>query len=417
MKINKRLLIAVTITAAVVVAFAGGTFFGRFFDFPVFSQSNQITNPDPPDFNLVRDAWRDIDRVYVDRSAIKSTPLTYGAIQGMVAALGDTGHSTFLTPEMVKQEKTLTHGQYVGVGLTVQMKDGRVTIVAPLAGSPADRAGLKSGEIIRQVDGVDVMGESLGEVVGRIVGNAGTKVTLTIFSPESGGTRAVTLIRSKITLHNVSWSMIPGTHIVDLRIVEFSQGVTSDLKRALSAISGIGPGGIVLDLRRNPGGLLDEAVGVASQFLGRGDVLLTKDASGRTTQVPVKPGGETLTTPLVVLIDRGTASAAEIVAGALQDAKRAPLIGEKTFGTGTVLSQFSLPDGSALLLATEEWLTPSGRTIWHKGIEPDHTVALPSNGTPLFPDDIRKLSPIQFQKSGDLQLQAAVRALEAKSAR
>lgn len=411
-RMNKRWFPILAASAAVVLAFAAGLYFGRSYDPPVAAPANQTTHPAPPDFSLIRDAWHDIDRAYVDRSAIRSTPLTYGAIQGMVTALGDTGHSTFLTPDMVKQEKTLTRGQYVGVGLNIQMKEGQVTIVAPFFGSPADKAGLKSGEIIRKVNGKDISQDSLGQVVQKIVGDIGTTVTLTIYNPDGGNLRDVTLTRSRIVLHNVSWTMIPGTSLADLRIAEFSQGVTSDLKKALTAISAAGATGIVFDLRNNPGGVLDEAIGVASQFLSGGNVLLTKNASGNTRPQPVKSGGAAPHTPLAVLINSGTASASEIVAGAIQDAGRAPLIGQTTFGTGTVLSQFPLPDGSALLLATEEWLTPSGRTIWHKGIKPDQTVALPSGGTPLPPDALRQMTGIELRSSGDTQLLAAVRSLE-----
>jgi carboxyl-terminal processing protease len=252
-------------------------------------------------------------------------------------------------------------------------------------------------------------------VVQKIVGAIGTKVTLTIFNPDNGESRDVTLIRSRIVLHNVTWTMIPGTSLADLRIAEFSQGVTSDLKKALTAISAKGATGIVFDLRNNPGGVLDEAIGVASQFLSGGNVLLTRNASGDTRPQPVKSGGEALHIPLAVLINNGTASASEIVAGAIQDAGRAPLIGEKTFGTGTVLSQFPLPDGSALLLATEEWLTPSGRTIWHKGIKPDDVVALPAGGNPLHPDELRQMTASSLRSSGDAQILAAVDRLETNS--
>ncbi|WP_455381227.1 S41 family peptidase [Salinispira pacifica] len=409
---NKRWFILSAASAAVVLAFAGGVLFGRAYDPSAGLPSNQVTDPAPPNFSLIRDAWHDIDRAYVDRSAVKSTPLTYGAISGMVSALGDTGHSTFLTPDMVKQEKTLTSGQYVGVGLNIQMKNGQVTIVAPFQGSPADRAGLTSGEIIRRVNGKDISQYSLGQVVQRIVGDIGTKVTLTIFNPDTGDLRDVTLTRSRIVLHNVTHTMIADTGFADLRIAEFSQGVTKDLKSAIAAVKSAGARGIVLDLRNNPGGVLDEAIGVASQFLSSGNVLLTRNASGKTTPVPVKQGGEATAIPLVVLINGGTASASEIVAGALQDAGRAKLIGETTFGTGTVLSQFPLPDGSALLLATEEWLTPAGRTIWHKGIAPDEKVSLSRQASALPPDELGKMSMKQIDASGDAQLLSGIRQLK-----
>ena len=169
--------------------------------------------------------------------------------------------------------------------------------------------------------------------------------------------------------------------------------------------------GVILDLRNDPGGLLDEAAGVVSQFLDKGDVLQEKDAQGRIKAIPVLPGGVAIELPLVVLINQGTASAAEIAAGALQDAHRAELVGETTFGTGTVLNEFRLSDGSALLLATEEWLTPQGRVIWHKGITPDGVVSLPPDASPLIPEVERDLTPTQFQTSPDSQLLGALNLL------
>jgi len=173
--------------------------------------------------------------------------------------------------------------------------------------------------------------------------------------------------------------------------------------------------GIVLDLRNNPGGLLDEAIGAASQFLKSGNVLLEKNATGAIAPIKVESHGVALDIPLVVLINGGTASAAEIVAGALQDHKRAKLIGETTFGTGTVLQEFPLSDGSALLLAVEEWLTPDGHTIWHKGITPNFEVALSSDTTPVFPASEAHMSVDQLKASDDKQLLKALSLLASVS--
>jgi carboxyl-terminal processing protease len=167
--------------------------------------------------------------------------------------------------------------------------------------------------------------------------------------------------------------------------------------------------GLVLDLRSNPGGLLSEAVGVTSQFVEEGNVLLVKDAQGEITPVPVQSGGVAVDIPMVVLVDRGTASAAEIVTGALQDAKRATVVGETTFGTGTVLHEFHLSDGSVLLLVIQEWLTSDGRVIWHQGPGPDVVVVLPAGVDPLIPLTERGLTIEQVRDSGDAQL---LRALE-----
>ncbi len=364
-----------------------------------------------PNLALVTEAWNTIQKEYVDRSALQDGPMTYGAISGMVDALGDTGHSTFLSPSMVKQEQQQTAGEYDGIGAQVQQKDGNAVIVAPLDGSPALKAGLLPGDIIMRVDGQDVTGHSLDQILQQIVGPAGTSVTLTIMTPSTGVTRDVTIVRAKITIHNVTWVQLPGTTIAQVRLAEFSQGATQDLKTALAQIQQQHLTGIILDMRNNPGGLLSESVGTASQFLASGNVLQEKNAQGQTRAVAVQPGGVATDIPMVVLIDYGTASAAEIVAGALQDAHRATLVGDTTFGTGTVLNEFPLSDGSALMLATQEWLTPSGRVIWHKGITPDQAVPLGATVLPVLPETARSMTASDLQASGDQQLLQAMNIL------
>jgi len=363
-------------------------------------------------FALMDQAWETIQTEYVDRAAIKPKNLTYGALSGMVEALGDTGHSTFLSPQMLKEEDEFTSGSYKGIGAELEKRGGQVVIVAPFDGSPAQKAGLRSGDIILKVDGKDVAGLILTKVVRSIVGQAGTQVTLTILNPGSGNTRDVTLTRATISMHNVTWRKLPGTNFVQLRLAGFSDKVTKQLRSALESIKKTGAAGIVLDLRDNPGGLLSQAVGVASQFLQGGNVLQEKNVKGDITSVPVHPGGMAPDIPMVVLINSGTASAAEIVSGALQDAGRAKLIGKKTFGTGTVLQKFPLSDGSALLLAVQEWLTPKGRIIWHHGIVPDQTVSLPEGAHPLYPLFERGMTSSDQRQNKDRQLQAALRVLK-----
>lgn len=379
-----------------------------------FVPSKRIPPEAKSDFALMAEAWNTIHKVYVDRSAVKPKALTYGAISGMVDALGDTGHSTFLTPQMVQEEREFTSGRYKGIGAEVKMKDGHVVIVAPLDGSPAQKAGLRPGEIILKVDQRDTTGLSLIQVVKRISGPPGTRVTLTLLDPQTNRTRQVTLTRASITVKNVRWNPLPGTDFAQLRIAGFSDGVAGELKTALQQIKEKGMKGVVLDLRDDPGGLLDEAIDSASQFLLKGNILLEKNAKGKITKFPVKSGGVAPHIPLVVLVNGGTASAAEIMAGALQDPGRAPLVGEKTFGTGTVLQEFPLSDGSALLLAVQEWLTPNGHTIWHRGIVPDQSVSLPQGVTPLFPMEEKGMGPAQLQASHDRQLMKAVELLRTK---
>jgi carboxyl-terminal processing protease len=377
-----------------------------------FTPSDKIPPNAESNFTLMAEAWNTIERVYVDRKAVNLQHMTYGAISGMVDSLGDTGHSRFLTPQMLKQERNLTRGRFEGIGAEVQMKNNQLVIVAPIDGSPAQQAGLKPGDIILKVDDQDVSGLPLDQAVERILGPAGTRVKLAILNPKTNTTRDLTLTRASITVRSITWHLLPGTSVVDLRIATFSRGVTEDLRKALLTIEREGMTGVILDLRNNPGGLLDEAVSTASQFLSTGNVLLEKNAEGKIQPVPVRSGGVATSLPLVVLINGGTSSGAEIVAGALQDAHRAKLIGEKTFGTGTVLQTFSLSDGSGLMLAIEEWLTPDGHVIWHHGISPDVVVPLPPDVTPLIPTAEEGLTEEEFQRTKDVQLLRALDLLQ-----
>jgi carboxyl-terminal processing protease len=403
-------LIAGTLVLTLSAGLAGGVLLDRHV---LFAAAPPATVPAgaEDEFRLIAQAWNTIQRGYVDRAAVQDRAMTYGAIDGMVEALGDTGHTRFLTPEMVREQQNMTRGEFEGVGLQVQEKDGQVVVIAPIDGTPAQRAGVRSGEVIIKVDGQDIAGLKLEQVITRIIGPAGTQVTLTIQDPNTRTLRDLKLTRARIMLRNVTWRPLPGTRLAHLRIAAYSRGVSDDLARALMEIRQQGMAGIVLDVRNNPGGLLDEAVGVVSQFLKTGTVLKTRDAQGRITTIAVKPGKPVTDLPVAVLINQGTASAAEITAGALRDAGRGRLLGERTFGTGTVLNQFGLEDGSALLMATQEWLTPSGDSIWHQGIAPDIGVELPAEATPLTPETSQGMTESGLRDSRDAQLLKAIELL------
>jgi carboxyl-terminal processing protease len=363
------------------------------------------------DYKLMAQADGLIEEHYVDRSAIRPRRMTYAAIAGMVDSLGDTGHSVFLTPEMVRMSKQQLEGHFPGIGAEVRMRGKRVVIVAPLDGSPAQKAGLRAGDIIFKVDGRDIAGETLEQVVSSIRGPAGSKVTLSVRDPGTDRTHSVVIVRAVIHPQLISWHLVPGTRVADLRVAAFSEGSAKGLRKAIEALRAAGANAVVLDLRDNPGGLLDQAVAVASEFLQGGNVLLEKDSRGKLQPVAVEHEKGRLELPMAVLVNAGTASAAEIVSGALQDARRAVVVGQKTFGTGTVLEEFGLPDGSALMLAVREWLTPDGHTIWHKGIEPNVKVALSDGAAPLSPEALAALSPDQLAASGDAQLLKALALL------
>jgi carboxyl-terminal processing protease len=364
-----------------------------------------------PQFRLIEQAWDLIHAQYVARASLDDTSLAYAAIGAVADALGDTGHTSFETPAELAAEQAVLSGQYVGIGVALEPSSGGAVVSRVFPGSPASRSGLKAGDLIVAVNGRDVTALTPTDLIGLIEGPAGSVVTLTVRPTAGGQARDVAITRAPVTIPVVEWAMVPGSRIADIRIEQFSDGATKTLVTVLKAAEAAGATRIVLDLRGNPGGLVSEAVGVASQFLGSGDVYQTRDASGHVASVPVQPGGAALKTAMVVLVDHGTASAAEIVAGAIQDANRAPIMGETTFGTGTILGQFTLADGSALRIGTVEWLTRNGHSTWHVGLKPDRVVALATGEQPLTPADLGSKA-VPLTAIPDTQLRAAVGELE-----
>ncbi len=365
----------------------------------------------PEDFALFWEALQVIQERYVDREALDDTNLTYGAIRGMVEALGDTGHTVFLTPEEVQAQQDSLNGTLIGIGVMLGERGGRPVVMSVISGAPAEEAGVRSGDIILAVEGVSA--ERLGPegIAERVRGLPGTPVTITVLHRGTSEPEDITIVRQRIQVEPVSWSFVPGTSIADVRLIQFSSGAAEALRAALEEAIAEGAEAIVLDLRSNPGGLVDEAVGVASQFLDEGVVYQRRDASGGEAPVEVRPGGVATNLPLVVLIDIGTASSAEIVSGAIADNERGSLIGEQTFGTGTVLNTIGLSDGSAVRVGIERWLTPNGELIFDRGITPDEVVELPVDARSLDPSDLSELSPETFAASSDGQLQRAVELL------
>jgi carboxyl-terminal processing protease len=378
---------------------------------------NGIPSDSGDDFRLMAQAWNLIDHYYVDHAAVHHTAMTYAAINAMTDSLGDTNHTTFLSQAQAKKAGSAVQGKLTGIGIEIHSRDHHAVVVAPMDGSPAQQAGVRAGDVILQVNGQPVSGMPLDQVASRISGEAGQTVALTVMNPRDNRKRHINIERASIKINNVSWQRLPGTGIAHVRIAMFSDGVAADLRQALLEIKRRGLESIILDLRGNPGGALDEAVGTASQFLASGNVLWEKDAGDILKPVPVQPGAVAPDLPMAVLINAYSASDSEIVAGALHDARRAVLIGETTFGTGTVLSQFQLADGSALLLAVEEWLTPDKRSFWHRGIAPDIRVVLPPQAVILRPTAERELTWPEIQSSGDAQLLRAIAWLTEKEAK
>jgi carboxyl-terminal processing protease len=365
----------------------------------------------PANIGLVWDALKTIEQNFVRRSTLNPTDLTYGMIEGLVNSLGDPGHTVFLTPEEVKSENDALSGSITGIGVFLGEQAGVPVIVSVISGSPAARSGLLSGDRLIAVDGKSAESLSLSEIAAEVRGPEGTKVTVTVIHPDSATPVDVTIVRAKITVPAVIWAMVPGTKIADIQITQFSAGAGNEFITAVRGARQAGATAIVLDLRDNPGGYVGEAVTVASQLLASGNVYVREMADGKQIPVPVKPGGTATDIPLAVLINFGSASSSEITAGALQDPKRGPLIGVRTYGTGTVLDTFPLPDGSALRLGVEEWLTPTGRHIFPLGITPDIQVELPTATQPLTPDTLRTMSASGVLASGDTQLLKALDVL------
>ncbi|MHB1132545.1 MAG: S41 family peptidase [Chloroflexota bacterium] len=362
-------------------------------------------------FKVFWEAWNLAQQHYVDRDALDPRRQTYGAIQGMLDSLGDIGHTRFLSPEALRAEEEALSGQFEGIGAHLVLREGRPTILAPIPGSPAAQAGLRPGDTIERVDGKDVSTLDVDEVVKLVRGPKGTSVTLTVIHADEAIPVDITVMRDRIMVPSVQWALLPGSNIGHILVSQFSERSTENIVRAVAEVKSQGARGIILDLRNDPGGLRDEAIGVASQFLKEGNALVEVNAQGQRKHYPVKPGGVATDIPLVVLVNEGTASSAEIVAGAIQDHKRGQVLGTTTLGTGTVLSVYKLSDGSAIFLGTEGWLTPNGREIWHKGIAPDIVVALPAGAAALTPAETATMTAEQLGGSEDAQLLRAAEEL------
>lgn len=398
-------------TLSVGLAFVAGVGADRVGLFgPVPSEGSSASSGD---LGLIEEAWGLLHTQYVGKDELDSRKLAYAAISAMTEAVGDTGHTMFMTPDEYQASQDSLSGSYAGIGAQMDVTGGTPLIVGVFRDTPADRAGLRAGDRLIQVDGVDVTNEPLDVVVSKVRGEAGTTVTLTI--ERDAGTRlTVKVVREQIRIPTVSWAPVPGTTLAMIRLEQFSSGAGEAFRADLKAALATKPTGLILDLRENPGGYVNEAVSIASEFLEGGVVYRQRDAQGVESSTGVTEGATAPRIPLVVLVDGGTASAAEIVTGALQDPKRATVVGTTTFGTGTVLGTFELPDGSALRIGTVEWLTPKGRVIWHDGLSPDVTVTVSDQVRLVLPDDLRDLTVDRLRTSGDLQVLRAIEILLGK---
>ncbi|HEX5825915.1 MAG TPA: S41 family peptidase [Candidatus Limnocylindrales bacterium] len=407
-------LTVILIPVIAIVTFAGGVAAGQsdLFGSAAVAQVTPAPDNGNESLDLIEEAWRTLHENYVDAANLDEKEMAYGAIRGMTDAVGDENHTSFLTADEAKAMDQSLSGTFVGIGVQVgeaEDETGRPVINSIIPNTPASESEqLKRGDIIKAVDGWSTEGKTVDEVVTRVRGPEGEPVTLTI---ERKGTADfdVTITRRKFDLPLVSWAMVPGRDVAMIRLEQFATGATDGVKNAIEEAKAAGATAIVFDLRGNPGGYVNEAIGVASQFVGEGVVYQSIDRDGVNEVAEVQPGGAWTEGPLVVLADGDSASSAEIVTGAIQDAGRGTVVGEKTFGTGTVLGRFDLTDGSSMRIGVERWVTRDGRPIWREGLEPDVKVELADEVAPVFPDDLGDLTVDSLADIADAQL---LRALE-----
>jgi carboxyl-terminal processing protease len=333
----------------------------------------QVESRISPEFAKFFATYQRIKTSYVE--PVSDEVLIRGAIDGMLAALDP--HSQFLDGSDLTRLETMIDGNYEGLGISVQMDDGAVKVVSPFKGSPAEKAGIKAGDYITHIDGHLIYGLELDQAVAKMRGPAGSSIHLTVFRSGRDEPIEVDVTRGVIELEPVTWELKDGD-LGYISVNEFSRDVGVDVNRALADLrkqAGGHLGGLVLDLRKNPGGSLDEAVALSDLFLTDGEIVSQRGRNKRENiyyaAESVFKGDAAKGLPIIVLIDAGSASASEIVAGALQDQHRALIMGERSFGKGSVQSLLQLTKDSALKLTTARYYTPSGRSVQEGGIEPD----------------------------------------------
>jgi carboxyl-terminal processing protease len=342
------------------------------------SAAQASNNDDSAQQNLevFTDAMQKIRSEYVDGKDLKYQQLVYAALKGMVGKLDP--HSEFLDETSFRQLQDDTEGQFGGLGLVVAMKDGYVIVVAPMEDAPGFRAGILTGDRIVRVEGKSVDKQPLTEVVKQLRGEPGSAVKLAVERPSTGVTKNYTLLRAVIQMTMVKdingkkEFPLDENKIGYLRITQFAEKTADELESALGKLKRQGMKGLIIDLRWNPGGLLEQAVAVCQKFLPRGQLVVSTEGRRLMEKYFAKGDGDELkNVPIVVLVNLGSASAAEIVTGCLQDLHRAVILGEKTFGKGSVQTIFPLEDGSALKLTVAKYYTPSHKVIHQHGIMPD----------------------------------------------
>lgn len=346
----------------------------------IFNAKNSTAKQDgePIDFSLFWEAWEKVETKYIDKSKVDPQKMYYGAIKGMVASIDDP-YTFFLTPEEQKQSKDDLGGKFQGIGAQLGLKEGRIVVIAPLKDSPAERAGVRAGDFILKVDGEETKDWTLTQAVSKIRGPENTEVVLTLFRAGKELETPITRQEIKVPSLELSYETLDGSTVAYVKLNQFGDSTNSEWDKATREIADrYRKGtvkGLVLDVRSNPGGYLDSAVHIASEFVPRGTLIVKQETTNSNDRVyNAQRTGVFQDIPAVVIINQGSASASEILAGALRDHKRATLLGEKSFGKGSVQEALDLSDGAGLHVTISKWILPNGDWINGKGIEPEIVV-------------------------------------------
>lgn len=358
----KIMLVALSLLVILALSFGAGCALG------VKTQTNQGLG-----LEVVEQAWNIVFQDYVEKDKLDAGTLSQGAIKGMVEALADP-YTSYLDPETYQLSLSSLEGSFEGIGAEVAIKEEKITIIAPIADTPAAKAGIRAGDVLLEINGVSTSGMSLNKAVLIIRGPKGTSVRLLVLHEGETKPEAIEVVRAEIELPSVRFEM--KEDVAYINIAYFSERTEGDLSPVLQRIAEKGARGIILDLRSNPGGLLEAVVSIASHFLKEGVVVNVVDNQGKVTALPVNPSEINTNLTLVVLVDSYSASGSEVLAGALQDYGRGTIAGTKTYGKGSVNILRQLKDGSALYVTTARWLTPKGRLIEGKGLQPDYELEL-----------------------------------------
>ena len=361
-KTIKILVIALSLLIMITLSFGAGC-----------ALSNRTAPDSDYGLELIEQTWNIIFHDYVDRGRLDAATLSQAAIKGMIEALDDP-YTAYLDAETYQLSLSSLEGRFEGIGAQVAMEDGQLLIIAPIDGAPAAEAGIRAGDIILEISGRSASEMGLIEAVLNIRGPAGTPISLLILHQGETEPEEIEIVRAEIELTSVHFEM--REDIAYIRITHFSERTSEELSPVLQSVTQEAATGIILDLRSNPGGSLQAVVEVTSQFLTEGVVVNIVDNQGNQTVLEVEPGGLATDLPMIVLVDSFSASASEVLAGALQDYKRATIAGTKTFGKGSVNIIRQLKDGSGLAITTARWLTPNGNLIEGEGLYPDYELEL-----------------------------------------